>query len=505
MPIQIINSMASWYMRKRMHQIELFMKYPHEVQEEWFENLLHTAKDTEWGLKYGYESINTFEEFRQRVPLNDYEALKPYIDRLRAEEDNVLWPTETKWFAKSSGTTSERSKFIPVTNEALEECHYKCGKDMLAMYCDNYPDTQIFMGKALGLGGSYTSDNSEADTYHGDVSAIIMENLPFWVQLIRTPDINIALMDEWEEKLDKIAKITKDENVTNISGVPSWTLVLLKKILDITGMDNIKEVWPNLEVFIHGGISFTPYREQFRKICSPDINYLETYNASEGFFGIQDSPERDDMLLMLDYGIYYEFLPASEIGKENGMTIPLSQVEEGKNYAMVISTNAGLWRYVIGDTVTFTSLNPYRIKITGRTKSFINAFGEELIIDNAEKALAVACEKTSAVINEYTAAPIYLGDKEKAAHEWFIEFERLPNNMEFFVETLDINLRTLNSDYDAKRYHDLMLQKPIVHVVSQGTFYKWLHDKGKLGGQHKVPRLSNDRKIVEQILEIIKK
>jgi len=498
----LFNSVISWFVRKRIHQIELFMKYPHEVQEEWFESLLHTARDTEWGLKYDYRSINSFEEYCRRVPISDYTAMKPFIDRLRQGENNILWPTEVKWFAKSSGTTSDKSKFIPVTAEALEECHMKGGKDLLSIYCNNNPDTTIFSGKVLGMGGSFKSDNEMADTYHGDVSAIIMENLPFWIQLIRTPDMSVALMDEWEEKLHKIAMITKDEDVTNITGVPSWMLVLLNKILEITGAKNIKEVWPNLELFVHGGVSFTPYREQFRKICPPEMKYLETYNASEGFFGIQDRLDSDDMLLMLDYGVFYEFMPVAEIDNEKPVTLPLWKVETGVNYALVISTNAGLWRYLIGDTVMFTSTDPYRIKITGRTRSFMNAFGEELIIDNAEKALATACEKTSSIITEYTAAPIFLKDKDKAAHEWVIEFETPPENLEYFGEVLDNALKSLNSDYEAKRYHNLMLMLPVIRPVEKGTFYEWFRERGKLGGQHKVPRLSNERKYVEEILAL---
>ena len=342
----LFNSVISWFIRKRIHQIELFMKYPHEVQEEWFESLLHSARDTEWGLKYDYRSIKSFDEYRRRVPVSDYNDMKPYIDRLRKGENNILWPTEVKWFAKSSGTTSDKSKFIPVTAEALEECHMKGGKDLLSIYCNNNPDSTVFSGKVLGMGGSFRSDNEFADTYHGDVSAIIMENLPFWIQLIRTPDMSVALMDEWEEKLNRIAMITKDEDVTNITGVPSWTLVLLNKILEITGASNIKEVWPNLELFVHGGVSFTPYREQFRKICPPEMRYLETYNASEGFFGIQDRLESDDMLLMLDYGVFYEFMPMAQFDMERPLTLALWQVEPGVNYAMVISTNAGLWRYL---------------------------------------------------------------------------------------------------------------------------------------------------------------
>jgi len=498
----LFNSVISWFIRKRIHQIELFMKYPHDVQEEWLENLLRTARDTEWGLKYDYRSINSFEEYCQRVPISDYNDFKPFIDRLRQGENNILWPTEVKWFAKSSGTTSDKSKFIPVTSEALEECHMKGGKDLLSIYFNNNPSSLIFNGKVLGMGGSFRMDNEMADTYHGDVSAIIMENLPFWIQLIRTPDMSVALMDEWEDKLYQMAMITKDEDVTNITGVPSWTLVLLNKILEITGAKNIGEVWPNLELFIHGGVSFAPYREQFKKICPPTMHYLETYNASEGFFGIQDRLDSDDMLLMLDYGIFYEFLPISELDTKNPVTLPLWKVETGVNYAMIITTNAGLWRYLIGDTIMFTSIEPYRFKITGRTRSFINAFGEELIIDNAEKALAIACEKTASIITEYTAAPIFLKDREKAAHEWVIEFETPPESIEYFGDILDNALKALNSDYEAKRYHNLMLQLPVIHQVKKGTFYEWFRERGKLGGQNKVPRLSNERKYVEELLDL---
>ena len=498
----ILNSVISWFIRKRMHQIELFMKYPHEVQDEWFESLLHDARDTEWGLKHDYNSIATLSDFQNRVPVNDYNSLKPYIDRLRAGESNILWPGEVKWFAKSAGTTNDKSKFIPVTNEALEECHFKGGKDLLSIYINNNPSSRIFNGKLLGMGGSYRLDNEYADTYNGDVSAILMENLPFWIQLIRTPDLSVALMDEWEEKLYRMAVLTKDEDVTNLTGVPSWTLVLLRKVLEITGASTIQEVWPNLELFIHGGVSFTPYREQFRKLCPPSMHFLETYNASEGFFGIQDRLDSDDMLLMLDYGIFYEFQPMVVAGTDDPPAIPLWQVQTGVNYAIIISSNASLWRYKIGDTVIFTSTDPYRIKITGRTRSFINAFGEELIVDNAEKALVIACEKTGALINEYSAAPIYLSENEKATHEWVIEFEHQPENLEYFAEMLDNALKSLNSDYEAKRYHNLMLHLPVIKAVRKGTFYDWLRQKGKLGGQNKIPRLSNERKLVDELIAI---
>ena len=498
----IFNSVISWFIKKRIHQIELFMKYPHDVQAEWFRKLITSARDTEWGRKYDYKSIRTPDQFRQRVPLSEYNDLKPYINRLRKGEQNILWPSDVKWFAKSSGTTSDKSKFIPVSEEALEECHFKGGKDLLSIYCNNNPDSQIFSGKVLGLGGSITVDDEHAETFHGDVSAIIMENLPFWVELIRTPEISVALMNEWESKIERIALITKAENVTNISGVPSWTLLLLKRILEITGKKNIGEVWPNLELFIHGGVNFGPYREQFGKIAPSGMKYLETYNASEGFFGIQDLNTPGEMLLMLDYGIFYEFMPLTEYDVLSDKTVLLDKVETGINYALVISTNAGLWRYLIGDTIQFTSLDPYRIRITGRTTSFINACGEELIIDNAEKAIATACEKSSATITDYTAAPVYFDDNTNAAHEWLIEFETPPESLDYFAEILDNALKALNSDYEAKRYHNMILRQPIINQLPSGTFYRWLKERGKLGGQNKVPRLSNDRKYLDDIKEL---
>jgi hypothetical protein len=498
----IFNSVISWFIKKRIHQIELFMKYPHDMQSEWFRKLITSARDTEWGRKYDYKSIRNYDQFCERVPLNDYDDLKPYINRLRKGEQNILWHSDVKWFAKSSGTTSDKSKFIPVSEEALEECHFKGGKDLLSIYCINNPDSLIFNGKVLGLGGSLTIDNENTETYHGDVSAIIMDNLPYWVELIRTPNISVALMNEWESKIERIARITMEEDVTNISGVPSWTLLLLKRILEITGKNNISEVWPNLELYIHGGVNFSPYQEQFRKITSPAMNYLETYNASEGFFGIEDRNNSGEMLLMLDYGIFYEFIPMSDYEDQNSKTISLEKVEFGVNYAMVISTNAGLWRYLIGDTIQFTSIDPYRIRITGRTKCFINAFGEEVIIDNAEKALATACEKSSATVTDYTAAPVYFNDNSNAAHEWLIEFETPPQSLDYFTEILDNALKALNSDYEAKRYHNMILQQPLVKQLPAGTFYRWLKERGKLGGQNKVPRLSNDRKYVDDIKEL---
>ncbi|MHC1706219.1 MAG: GH3 auxin-responsive promoter family protein [Bacteroidales bacterium] len=497
-----INSVLTWLMKKRLHQIELFMKYPHDVQQEWLRKLLSAAKNTEYGRRFDFASVSNFEEFRDRIPINSYEDLKPYISRLRQGEQNLLWPSEINWFAKSSGTTSDKSKFIPVSPEALEECHFKGGKDLLSIYCNINPDTQMFDGKLLGMGGSWTYDQDNRDIYSGDVSAILMQNLPFWVELMRTPSISIALMDEWEQKIEKMAMATKDENVTGISGVPSWTLLLCRRILDLTGKNNLSEIWPNLEMFAHGGVNFRPYKDQFRLIMPSSMHYIETYNASEGFFGIQDQSNSDEMLLMLDYGIYYEFMTLDQLEASNPATLTLEEVEPDINYAMIISTNAGLWRYLIGDTITFVSINPYRIRITGRTKNFINAFGEELIIDNAEKAMQIACEKTGAIVNEYSAAPVYFDEKENAAHEWVIEFQSPPENIEYFDEILDNALKALNSDYEAKRYHNMILRAPIIHQVPPDTFYNWLKAKGKLGGQYKVPRLSNDRKYIDELLSI---
>ena len=500
----LINSVLSWLMKKRIHQIELFLKYPYDVQTEWLKKLLNAAKDTEWGRKYDYKSISSPVEFRQRVPVGDYENIKPYITRLRRGEQNLLWYSDIKWFAKSSGTTSDKSKFIPVSAEALEECHFKGGKDLLSIYCNNNPDTVFFDGKGLALGGSHQISDFNNESYYGDLSAIIIQNLPWWVEFMRTPNLAIALMDEWESKIEKMAEVTMEENVTNISGVPSWILLLLKRILEKTGKSSILDVWPNLELFTHGGVSFIPYREQFRKLIPSDkMNYIETYNASEGFFGIQDSNNSDDMLLMLDYGIYYEFIPSEDFENDNPKTFSLDEVELHKNYALVISTNAGLWRYKIGDTITFTSLNPHRIQITGRTKNFINAFGEELIVDNADKALSIACEKSGALIKEYTVAPIYFSDQESAAHEWLIEFEVVPSSIEYFTDVIDNALKSLNSDYEAKRYQNMILRLPVIRAVPNGTFYNWMKLKGKLGGQHKVPRLFNDRRYVDEILKMI--
>ncbi|MBK9291338.1 MAG: GH3 auxin-responsive promoter family protein [Bacteroidetes bacterium] len=501
----IINNLLTWLMKKRMHQIELFIRYPVEVQEEWFRRLIETAADTEWGRKYDYRSIKTREQFAERVPISPYEHLQPYIERMKQGEKNLLWPEEIRWFAKSSGTTASKSKFIPVSQSSLEECHIKGGKDMLALYVNNYPETEIFEGRGLVMGGSHNLIEVNNDSYYvGDLSAILIQNLPFWVQLLKTPGMSVALMGEWEAKIDLMARETLQHDVRSISGVPSWTMVLLQKILEITGKNNIAEVWPNLEVFFHGGVSFEPYRAKFSQLIPKvGMHYMETYNASEGFFGIQDSKSSNDLLLMLDYGVYYEFVPMDELDSEHPRTLDISQVETGRNYAMVISTNAGLWRYLIGDTVQFTSLQPYRIRITGRTRSFINAFGEELMVNNADRALSIACSKCNALITDYTAAPRFAEDGQSAAHEWLIEFDRPPEDMSFFAETFDNALKSLNSDYEAKRYKNMILHPPVIHQMQPGTFYRWLKTKGKLGGQHKVPRLSNNRQIVDEIMQLV--
>ncbi|WP_181305244.1 GH3 auxin-responsive promoter family protein [Rufibacter sp. XAAS-G3-1] len=491
-------------MKKRIHQIDLFRKYPHDVQNELFTNLITTARSTEWGQKYGYSDKLSVREFQERVPICAYEDLYPYIERVMRGEDNVLWPSKVEWFAKSSGTTNARSKFIPVSPEALEDCHYKGGKDMLSIYVNNYPDTKVFAGKALSIGGSHHPNGFNSNTRTGDISAVIMQNLPIWAEAMRTPPLKVALMDHWEEKIEKMVEITVKENVTSLSGVPTWTYVLLNRILEKTGAKDITQVWPNLELFTHGAVAFGPYRELFRQLIpSEKMKYLEVYNASEGFFGIQDEPSlKDEMLLMLDYGVFYEFIPMEEADQENPKVLALDQVEVGKNYALLISTNAGLWRYKIGDTVKFTSLDPYRIKISGRTKHFINAFGEEVVVENAETAITKACEATGATITNFTAAPVYFEGKSKGGHQWIIEFSRQPSSLEQFTEVLDQTLRTVNSDYDAKRQKDLALQAPLITVAPAGAFLNWLQHKGKLGGQHKVPRLANNRDYLEEILEV---
>ena len=497
----LLTSIISWLQLKRIEQINLYNTYPYEIQKETLYKLVNFAKNTEWGRKYDFSKINTPEDFQKCMPVNDYNLLKPFISRTMEGEQNILWPTPIKWFAKSSGTTEDKSKFIPVSKEAIEDCHFRGGKDVYTIYTKLNPNTCIYEGKSIAMGGSHEIQNMEIESYFGDLSAILIQNLPFWVELKRTPDLSIALMSEWERKLELMALETIKEDVTHIAGVPSWTLILFKKILEITGKKTINEVWPNFELFIHGGVCFSPYAEEYKKILSCEkTRYFETYNASEGFFAIQNDLMADDMLLMLDLGIYYEFIPVNEVHSKNPTVLSLDNVELGENYALVISTNSGLWRYMIGDTVTFTSKFPFKIKITGRVKHFINAFGEELIIDNAERALKTACEKTGAIISEYTAAPIFIDDNSKGAHQWLIEFEKNPDSMTTFSQNLDDELKKLNSDYEAKRYKNMALNPPQVVTLRKGIFYDWMKNRGKLGGQNKVPRLANNRNYADELL-----
>lgn len=500
----LLNSIISWVNVKRLHQIDLFKKYPYDVQKEVLNSLISQASKTTWGIQYGYNSIISIDDFQKQVPISTYDDVKPYIKRLRDGEQNLLWPSEIKWFAKSSGTTSDKSKFIPVSNESMEDCHFRAAKDVIALYTKERPDSGVLKGKTLTLGGSAEVNKYSNESFYGDLSAVLIENLPFWAQFIRTPAPEIALIPDFEEKLDKITKHTIGDNVTSIAGVPSWNLVLLKAVLDFTGKSNILEVWPKLELFTHGGISFTPYREQFKKLIpSDEMNYLETYNASEGFFGIQDELDRDDILLMLDLGVFYEFIPMDHFNDENPPVLTIGDVEMEKNYALLISTNGGLWRYMIGDTVIFTSLYPHRIKISGRTKFYINAFGEEVIEDNAEQALMKACKKTGASIREYTAGPLYMSTETKGAHEWIIEFNSPPHSLKEFTKFLDEGLQELNSDYEAKRHKNLTLIEPQIMSVPSGTFYKWMQKRGKLGGQNKIPRLANNRNYLDELKGIL--
>ncbi|GEP49570.1 hypothetical protein FNO01nite_02420 [Flavobacterium noncentrifugens] len=499
MPFPIINSIASWFLKQRIHQIELFLKYPHEVQEELLMNLIRSSELTFVGYKYEFTSIKSYAAFAERVPVSSYEDLEPLIERTRKGEQNILWHTPVKWFAKSSGTTNAKSKFIPVSPQALEDCHYKGSKDLLCLYLNNNEDSELFLGKSLRLGGS-SQIYEDNNTYFGDLSAILIENMPIWAEFSSTPSNKISLMSEWEKKLEAIINETINENVTSFAGVPSWMMVLLNKVLEKTGKTNLLEIWPNLEVYFHGGVSFEPYREQYQKIVPKrDFQYYEIYNASEGFFAIQDLNDSNDLLLMLDYGIFYEFIPMDTFGTENQKVIRLSDVELHKNYAIVITTNSGLWRYLIGDTVRFTSLNPYRIRVTGRTKHHINVFGEELMVENTDMAIAKTCQITHTEVVDYTVAPIFMKGKEKGAHEWMIEFKKNPEDVKLFQKVLDETLQSLNSDYEAKRYNNMTLNQLKINVARQNLFYDWLKERNKLGGQHKIPRLSNQRDYLEQL------
>lgn len=498
--MKLLSPAISKLARMRFWRIENWSSNPVAAQREVLQHLVTSAQYTEFGKKHGFSKLFSVREFKKAVPIHEYEDLKPYISRMMAGEENVLWNTPINWFAKSSGTTSDKSKFIPISEESLQDNHFKASKDVLTSYYNNFPSSELLTGKGLVVGGSHQISKVNEEIQYGDLSAVLMQNSPFWGQWIRTPELSVALLDEWEDKIEKLAQITADENVTSLAGVPTWTLILLKRILEIKGKNNIKEVWPNLELYINGGVSFVPYKEQFDHIIGGKVNYLEIYNASEGFIAGQQSPDDDGMLLFTDHAIFYEFMPVEEYGKANPVTVGLKDLETGKNYALVISTTGGLWRYLIGDTVKFTSLNPYKLRVTGRLKHYMNAFGEEVMVDNSDKAISVAAAQTNAIVNDYTAAPVYFSSNSNGAHEWLVEFEKEPADIRLFIEALDTELKNINSDYEAKRHKGIALREPIVRVLPKGAFAAWLRSKEKLGGQHKVPRLSNERTILEEIL-----
>lgn len=498
-----LTKIAGKFFLPRQKEIERHYTEPEALQHEVLNYLISKGKQTEYGRNHLMGAVDNYEDFRDRLPICTYEDLKSDIDRMRHGDEDVLWPGQTRWYAKSSGTTNDKSKFIPISPEGLKNIHYKGGADVVALYLRNHPDSRIFDGKSLILGGSHSPNYDQNGSLVGDLSAILIENINPIVNFFRVPKKKTALLSDFEVKRDRIAKECMGKNVTNISGVPSWMLSVLVRILELSGKQHLEEVWPNLEVFFHGGITFTPYRNQYESlITSANMRYMETYNASEGFFGIQDDPSDKSMLLMLDYDVFYEFIPLEDIGSDNPHIVPLEAVELERNYAMVITTSCGLWRYMIGDTVKFTSKKPYKFLITGRTKYFINAFGEELIMDNAEKALAYACEHSGAQISEYTAAPVYMDMHAKCRHQWLIEFTKDPDSMDHFARLLDQKLQQINSDYEAKRSHDVTLQHLEVVNARQNLFNDWLKSKQKLGGQHKVPRLSNSRKNMEELLEM---
>lgn len=500
--MKLLSPAISSLARMRVWRIEAWKNHPLDAQREVLQDLVTSAQYTEFGRKYNFSHLFNIRDYKAAVPIHEYNDLKPYIERTMKGEQNLLWNTPVQWFAKSSGTTSDKSKFIPISEESLEDGHFKASKDVLSIYYNSHPESELLTGKGLVIGGSHNINPMNAQAQYGDLSAVLLQNTPFWGHWLRTPDLSIALMDEWENKIEMLAQSTIKENVTSVSGVPTWTLVLFKRILEITGKKNMAEVWPGLELYMHGGVSFTPYMEQFKQIIGKDIHFLEMYNASEGFFAAQETPGDDGMLLYTDHGIFFEFMPVSEYGKKEPLTIGLKDVQIGKNYAPVISTNGGLWRYLLGDTIQFTSLNPFRVKVSGRLKHYINAFGEEVIVDNTDQAIAVASQKTGAIVNDYTAAPMYFSEGSNGGHEWLIEFEKAPEDLPAFARELDQALKNINSDYEAKRYRDIALHLPLVHAVRKGLFIEWLRSKGKLGGQHKVPRLSNDRILLEEILSL---
>ena len=500
--MKLLSPAISKLARLRLWRIQNWINHPVASQRETLQDLVASAQYTVFGKEYNFSTLFTVKAFKERVPIHEYEDISPYIMRMMDGEENVLWNTPVKWFAKSSGTTSDKSKFIPVSDESLEENHFQASKDVITTYYKNFPASDLLTGKALVVGGSHQVNRLHDDIQYGDLSAVLMQNTPFWGQWIRTPELSIALLDEWESKIEQLAQTTAEENVTSLAGVPTWTLLLLKRILEIKGKKTIKEVWPNLELYINGGVSFVPYRSQFESIIGKPINYLEIYNASEGFFAAQQRPEDNGMTLFTEHGIFYEFMPVEEYGKARPRTIGLHEVCIDKQYAIIISTSGGLWRYLVGDTIRFTSLNPYMIKVSERLKHYMNAFGEEVIVDNSDKAISIAAERTDTVVTDYTAAPIYFTEHSNGGHEWLIEFAQPPENLDKFTEELDTALKSINSDYEAKRHKGIALRMPLVRALPSGSFSEWLRSKNKMGGQHKVPRLSNDRKIIEEILNM---
>lgn len=495
------RSLIGLYARQRKKTLGQFAVNPFQIQQTELLNLIRKAEKTHFGQKFGFNKIKTIENFQQQVPIHTYETIKPWIERQQQGESDVLWPGKIRYFAKSSGTTSDKSKFIPISRESLRKCHFKGGWDVLAVHYLNYPDTGIFSGKTLTLGGSTQINPLSKSSYFGDLSAVLINNTPFWTRWVREPKAEIALIPDFELKVKKIAESTIRKNIVAFAGVPSWNLVLIKEILTIAGKTRLEEVWPNIELFIHGGVSFVPYRETYRElITTPRMKYMETYNASEGFFALQDNPETHDMLLMLDYGVFYEFIPLNQLDNEKPQALTLSEVKLNTPYALLISTNGGLWRYLIGDVIEFTSIVPPKIIISGRTKQYINVFGEELMVHNALEALKKTCAETGTRVREFTVAPVYMGSNNKGAHQWLIEFETPPESVETFRILLDQNLQAINSDYEAKRFNNTVLEPLQLVVAREGLFYEWMKLRGKLGGQNKIPLLSNDRQYIDSLL-----
>ncbi len=496
--------LAKLLFKRRYNKLQKDLQDPFLCQKNIFKYLINRAKNTKWGIEYGYKNINSISDFQKQIPISRYEDLEKYIiEILEEDKENVLWPGKINLFAKSSGTSSSKSKFIPVTKESLKDNHYKIGRDLMATYFKQMKCSKLLYGKSFALAGSRQNKDIGINKYISDISVLLIKFLPWWVKLKRSPKFKVATMSDWELKLPKMANIIRKQNMVSFSGVPSWNLLLMKKVLELENKNDLHKIWPNFELFIHGGVSFSPYKSQFEKLFkNKDINYLEVYNASEGFFAFQDDLKRDDMLLSLNSRVFYEFLALEDIDNDNPKIYTINGVELNKNYALIISTSSGLWRYMIGDTVKFTSLKPHRIIVSGRVKSFINAFGEELIVDNAEKALSRVNKKYNIEIKEYTVAPVFMSENNTGRHQWLIEFNKAPNDLSSYIKDLDLELKSLNSDYEAKRYNDMTLSMPELIIARENLFYDWFKANKRLGGQHKVLRLKNDRQIIDDILKL---